>query len=252
MRLDLALVGRGLARSRNQAASLIEQGLVRLNGVIAAKASQLVREADQLEVLGEIYVARSAEKLIHALNHFRVSVPDYCLDIGASTGGFTQVLLERGAKKVIALDVGRDQLASELRTDPRVSDFSGRNLREVLASEIPNHQQIALVVVDLSFISLALVSDKFLELAPNAEFIVLIKPQFELQRSMLNSQGVVASAADRQTALRSALMALTNSGLKLLGLCVSPITGTHGNVEYLAHLVKGKPADLEQFIAGAG
>lgn len=252
MRLDLALVGRGLARSRNQAASLIEQGLVRLNGVIAAKASQLVREADQLEVLGEIYVARSAEKLIHALNHFRVSVPDYCLDIGASTGGFTQVLLERGAKKVIALDVGRDQLASELRTDPRVSDFSGRNLREVLAGEIPNHQQIALVVVDLSFISLALVSDKFLELAPNAEFIVLIKPQFELQRSMLNSQGVVASAADRQTALRSALMALTNSGLKLLGLCVSPITGTHGNVEYLAHLVKGKPADLEQFIAGAG
>ncbi len=252
MRLDLALVSRGLARSRNQAASLIEQGLVRLNGVIAAKASQLVREADQLEVLGEIYVARSAEKLIHALNHFRVSVPDYCLDIGASTGGFTQVLLERGAKKVIALDVGRDQLASELRTDPRVSDFSGRNLREVLASEIPNHQQIALVVVDLSFISLALVSDKFLELAPNAEFIVLIKPQFELQRSMLNSQGVVASAADRQTALRSALMALTNSGLKLLGLCVSPITGTHGNVEYLAHLVKGEPVDLEQFIAGAG
>lgn len=252
MRLDLALVSRGLARSRNQAASLIEQGFVRLNGTIAAKASQLVREADQLEVLREIYVARSAEKLIHALNHFRVSVPDYCLDIGASTGGFTQVLLERGANKVIALDVGRDQLASELRTDPRVSDFSGRNLREVLASEIPNHQQIALVVVDLSFISLALVSDKFLELAPNAEFIVLIKPQFELQRSMLNSQGVVASAADRQTALRSALMALTNSGLKLLGLCVSPITGTHGNVEYLAHLVKGEPADLEQFIAGAG
>jgi len=187
---------------------------------------------DSLEVLGEIYVARSAEKLLYALDHFRISVPDLCLDIGASTGGFTQVLLERGAKSVIALDV-----------------LSGRNIREVEVSEIPNSHQVGLTVVDLSFISLKLVSDKFLEISPNAQFIVLIKPQFELQKSMLNDQGVVVSAANRETALKSALTAMADSGLKLLGLCVSPITGTHGNVEYLAHLVKGEPGNWEKFIA---
>jgi len=116
VRLDLALVSRGLARSRNQAASLIEQSLVQVNGKLAEKSSQIVMATDSLEVLGEIYVARSAEKLLYALDHFRISVPDLCLDIGASTGGFTQVLLERGAKSVIALDVGRDQLARELRS----------------------------------------------------------------------------------------------------------------------------------------
>ena len=249
MRLDLALVGKALARSRNQAAALIEQGLVLVNGTSAEKPSQQVSETDSLEVLGEIYVARSAEKLNHALNVFNISVAGYCLDIGASTGGFTQVLLKRGAKKVIALDVGSDQLAGELRSDSRVIDFSGRNIRDVVASDIPNHQEIGLVVVDLSFISLTLVSEKLLELAPNAEFVVLIKPQFELQKSMLNSQGVVASAANRELALRSALSALAKSGLKLVGLSVSPITGTHGNVEYLAHLTKGEMVNLEQFIA---
>jgi 23S rRNA (cytidine1920-2'-O)/16S rRNA (cytidine1409-2'-O)-methyltransferase len=246
--LDLALVSRGLARSRNQAASLIEQGLVRVNGKLAQKPSQIVTETASLEVLGEIYVARSAEKLLFALDHFNVSVPDHCLDIGASTGGFTQVLLQRGAKSVVALDVGREQLASELRSDPRVIDLSGRNIREVAASELANSQQVGLVVVDLSFISLKLVADKFLELAPNAQFIVLIKPQFELQKSMLNDQGIVDSAANRQAGVKSALSALAGAGLKLLGLCLSPITGTHGNIEYLAHLAKGEPGDWEQFV----
>ena len=251
MRLDLALVSRGLARSRNQAASLIEQGLVQVNGELAEKSSQLIEEADRLEVIGEIYVARSAEKLLHALNRFKVSVPDYCLDIGASTGGFTQVLLERGAKRVIALDVGKDQLSAELKTNPRVIDFSGRNIRQVEREQIPRGDDIGLVVVDLSFISLTLVAHKFLELAPNAQFIVLIKPQFELQKSMLNSQGVVTSPGNREAALRSALSALSDAGLGLLGLCLSPITGTHGNVEYLAHLVKGEGEDLESLIASA-
>lgn len=249
MRLDLALVSRGLARSRNQAASLIKQSLVQVNGKLAEKSSQIVVATDSLEVLGEIYVARSAQKLLYALDHFGIQVPDNCLDIGASTGGFTQVLLERGAKSVIALDVGSDQLASELKSDPRVLDLSGRNIREVEVSEIPNSHQVGLTVVDLSFISLKLVSDKFLEIAPNAQFIVLIKPQFELQKSMLNDQGVVVSAANRETALKSALTAMADSGLKLLGLCASPITGTHGNVEYLAHLVKGEPGNWEKFIA---
>jgi 23S rRNA (cytidine1920-2'-O)/16S rRNA (cytidine1409-2'-O)-methyltransferase len=249
MRLDLALVSRGLARSRNQAVSLIEQSLVMVNGSPAARASRRVKDSDKNLLLGQMPVARSADKLVHALQQFDVQFADYCLDIGASTGGFSQVLLEKGAWTVLALDVGRNQLSAELRADLRVIDFSGRNVREMLATDIPNREEIGLVAVDLSFISLRLVARRFLELAPNATFIILIKPQFELQKFSLNSRGVVESPLDREVARTLALTALSESGLRLTGLCVSSITGTRGNVEYLAHLVKGRGAEMEQFIA---
>lgn len=252
MRLDLALVERGLARSRNQAAKLIESSLVRINGSLAQKPSQLVIALDRIEVLADIYVARSAEKLFYALDHFQISVPKICLDVGASTGGFTQVLLERGAEKVIALDVGTDQLAKELKEDERVIDLSGVNIREVSRESIPSADQIQLVVVDLSFISLTLVASQIFSISPNAKFVFLVKPQFELQRDMLNKSGVVVEEHHRIQGLTSALQAIGGAGLRVLGLAVSPIKGSTGNIEYLAHAVAGPPASLDDLLSSLG
>lgn len=252
MRLDLALVDRGLSRSRNQAASLIEQGHVKVNGQLATKPSQKVQLQDDIEVAAEIYVARSAEKLIHALDSFSIIVPEFCLDVGASTGGFTQVLLERGAKKVIALDVGTNQLAEELKGDDRVVDVSGVNIREVSRQDLPFIEEVGLTVVDLSFISLKLVAEKLVELTPQAEFVILIKPQFELQKSKLNRHGVVESREYRIMAVESALQALGSAGLEVLNLIDSPITGSSGNREFLAHLKRGQQAALEGLLSKLG
>ncbi|CAB4551099.1 MAG: TlyA family rRNA (cytidine-2'-O)-methyltransferase [Actinobacteria bacterium] len=250
MRLDLALVERGLVRSRNQAARLIESGDVRLNGREALKPSLDVAETDSIEVTRSEYVARSAHKLLHALDKFEIDVPSACLDIGASTGGFTQVLLERGAHRVVALDVGTDQLANELKLDHRVIELSGVNIRDFPPSQLPiSSSEIELVVVDLSFISLRLVARSILDCGPRAEFVFLIKPQFEVQKADLNKQGVLISETRRLQALRDSLSALSEAGFTLKGLSVSPLLGSAGNIEYLAHLVPGRAADIERFIA---
>jgi 23S rRNA (cytidine1920-2'-O)/16S rRNA (cytidine1409-2'-O)-methyltransferase len=245
-------VERGLSRSRNQAAKLIESSLVKINGSFAQKPSQLVIAADRIEVLADIYLARSAEKLIYALDNFQISVPKFCLDVGASTGGFTQVLLERGAEKIIALDVGTDQLAKELKEDERVIDLSGVNVREASRESIPLADQIQLVVVDLSFISLTLVATQIFSISPNATFIFLVKPQFELQREMLNKSGVVAREHHRIQGLTSALQAIGGAGLRVLELVLSPIKGSTGNIEYLAHAVAGPPASLDDLLSSFG
>ena len=250
MRLDLALVERGLVRSRNQAARLITDGKVLVNNKVSTKASLEVSQVDVLQVSQEAYVARSANKLLHALSEFKIAVPKYCLDIGASTGGFTQVLLERGAEKVIALDVGTDQLAPELSQDSRVIEISGVNIRDIDPASLPiSSELIQLVVVDLSFISLRLVASQIRRCAPSADFVVLIKPQFELQRKDLNSQGVVTDAARRRQGLEQALLGLSQARLCLLALCQSPITGGKGNIEYLAHLRAGEPVDPAPLLA---
>lgn len=252
MRLDLALVERGLARSRNQAATLIEQSLVQVNGKLANKASQKVAPQDEIFVSAQLFVARSAEKLMHALRVFGVSVPKICFDIGASTGGFTQVLIKNGAEKVIALDVGTNQLAQELLSDERVVNISGMNVRDVSRGDLPHVERVELTVVDLSFISLTLVVKKLVELTPQAEFVVLIKPQFELQKSKLNRQGVVERREDRIAAVSSVIEAMGLAGLALHGLVESPITGSTGNREYLAHLKLGVPAASEEMLAKLG
>ena len=250
MRLDLALVERGLVRSRNQAARLIVDGQVTINGQVVSKASVEVSDADRLVVKQESYVARSAHKLLFALSHFEIKVPNFCLDVGASTGGFTQVLLERGAEKVIALDVGSDQLSPELRHDPRIIEVSGVNIRGFDPMSLPIPPvQIKLVVVDLSFISLKLVARQILSCAPNADFVFLIKPQFELQRSDLNSQGVVTDPERRRYGLKQALEGLSEAGFSLLSLAQSPMTGGKGNVEFLAHCRAGEPIDLKSLLA---
>ncbi len=250
MRLDLALVERGLVRSRNQAARLITDGKVSVNNQIAIKSSQEIHDRDQLLVDQDSYVARSAQKLDYALSKFHVEVPKFCLDIGASTGGFTQVLLERGAEKVIALDVGTDQLAPELKQDTRVFEMSGVNIRDFDPLSLPIAAElIQLVVVDLSFISLRLVAKQILSCAPAADFVVLIKPQFELQRRDLNSQGVVTDPARRRVGVEQALLGLSEAGLGPLALTQSPITGGKGNIEYLAHLRAGKATNPVPLLA---
>lgn len=248
MRLDLFLVAKKLVRSRNQAQRLISEGKVRVNGVVATKTSEDVAGSERIQVDDVGFVARSAAKLQFALDSFKIEVPFICLDVGASTGGFTQVLLESGANKVIALDVGTSQLAVELREDSRVVDFSPVNIREVSREELPFQDQIGLVVVDLSFISLKLVSAKLVELAPRAEFVILIKPQFELSREELDKHGVVKQEGDRLSALQKVLTDLGQRGLRVMGLVESPITGLSGNIEYLAHLQFGEPLSDEQVI----
>ena len=245
MRLDLALVERGLVRSRNQAAQLIADGKVLVNKQVSTRSALEVTQRDVLQVSQEVYVARSANKLLHAISAFQLEVPNFCLDIGASTGGFTQVLLEHGAQKVIALDVGTDQLSKELRQDSRVLEISGVNIRDLDPASLPIPPgEIGLVVVDLSFISVRLVAHQILSCAPRADFVILIKPQFELQREDLNAQGVVKDAVRRREGVEQALLGLSEAGFRLLALCQSPITGGKGNIEFLAHLRAGKSVDL--------
>ena len=243
IRLDLALVERGLARSRNQAASLVESGRVFINGKEAKKSSQQVSPELEIVVLqAEDYVSRAGHKLAQALKEFKISVAGkLCLDVGASTGGFTDVLLKNNAQRVIALDVGHDQLSNSLLVDPRVINLEGVNARELTLAKLSNlsglklnQDSIEIVVADLSFISLTLVLQQIVDVAPKAEIILLIKPQFEVGKNSLEASGIVNDHRLRALALRQVIDAAKQTGLGLHGLVKSPLPGTHGNQEYLA------------------
>ena len=248
-RLDVALVHGGLARSRGQAKDLVDRRLVTLDGVPATKVSQRVRADQLLQVLGDDarWVSRSAHKLVGAFDAFAGSAPAgqavagwrveglRCLDLGACTGGFTQVLLDRGAAHVVALDVGHDQLAAELRADPRVTDLSGVTVRGLSPGDIGG--PVDRVVADLSFISLRLALPSIRRcLVPGGQAVLLVKPQFEVGRTRLSKHGVVGSAAARHDALVGVLTSAGEEGLAVLGLERSPITGGEGNREYLLWL----------------
>jgi 23S rRNA (cytidine1920-2'-O)/16S rRNA (cytidine1409-2'-O)-methyltransferase len=237
LRLDQALTKRGLSRSRNQAARLIQQGSVTVNGVTQTKASFAVLESDVLETRQVLAVSRAGEKLAFALREFGVTPSGVCLDVGASTGGFTEVLLSEGAEKVVAIDVGHDQLSPELKLDPRVINVEGCNVRELTLEQLRKIEtsQPGLLVADLSFISLTVVAEKLVELAQGAEMVVLIKPQFELSKEKLRA-GVVKSDADREFAKTSVLESFQSQDRDVVGVTVSPVVGSKGNVEYLAHI----------------
>ena len=237
MRLDQALAQRGLSRSRNQAARLIQQGSVTVNGVTQTKASFIVQESDALETNEVLAVSRAGEKLAFALKEFGVSPSGVCLDIGASTGGFTEVLLAEGAEKVVAVDVGHDQLSPELKLDPRVINVEGCNVRELTIQQLKKIEPSLprLLVADLSFISLTVVAEKLVELAQGAEMVVLIKPQFELSKEKLRA-GVVKAEADRELARDRVLERFEALSRKVIGITLSPVVGSKGNVEYLAHI----------------
>ena len=237
MRLDVALTSRGISRSRNQAARLIQQGSVTVNGQTQTKPSHVVLESDAIEAHQIMAVSRASGKLSFALEEFGITPSGVCLDVGASTGGFTEVLLGAGAEKVIAIDVGHDQLSPELQLDPRVVNVEATNVRELSLSQLRKiaPEKPSLVVVDLSFISLTVVANKLLELAQGAELVILIKPQFELSKEKLRA-GVVKVDSDREAAKENVLSTFSELGAEVAGVCVSPVVGTKGNTEFLAHL----------------
>ena len=240
-RLDVELVRRGLARSRGHARSLVEAGDVHLNGAEAAKISTPVRPEDDLVVrdAGPRWVSRAAHKLVGAFETFGAeglsAEGKRCLDVGASTGGFTQVLLHHGAAHVVALDVGHGQLVPELGGDPRVEDRSRTTVRELTAEDIGG--PVDLLVADLSFISLTLVLETFRALVwDEGDALVLVKPQFEVGRTRLGKGGIVRSQGDRAWAVTEVGRAAIDAGLHPRGLAESPIRGGEGNAEYLLWL----------------
>jgi len=245
VRLDAELVRRGLARSREQAGELVAAGRVTVAGQRAAKAAtQVSRDAPiVIADTGEPgYVSRGGHKLAGALAVFgpaglTVTGRD-CLDAGASTGGFTDVLLRAGAAHVVAADVGYGQLAWSLRTDPRVTVLDRVNVRTLEdVTPVPG-----LVAADLSFISLTLVLPALVACAePDADFVLLVKPQFEVGKGRVGSGGVVREAADRADAVRRVAGAASELDLGVLGVTASPLPGPAGNVEYFVWLRRGAP-----------
>ncbi|UCR90212.1 TlyA family RNA methyltransferase [Mycetocola spongiae] len=239
LRLDAALAERGLARSRSAAATLIAEARVRVNGATTLKPSMKVNDSHVLTIDGDShYVSRAAHKLVSALDGFPVDPQNrVALDAGASTGGFTQVLRERGAREVVAVDVGHDQLADVVRQDPGVRVIEGLNVRDLQGQHLRHmsatDEAPSLVVGDLSFISLKLVLRPLREAAlPDADFILLIKPQFEVGRTGIK-EGIVRKADLRADAINGVLWHAWDLGLATAGLLPSPITGGAGNLEYL-------------------
>ena len=241
-RLDVELVRRGLARSRALAVEAIAGGRVTIDGKAALKPSLKVGPDAELGLVGDDgYVSRSAHKLAAALDAFAVDVEGrLALDIGASTGGFTQVLLERGAREVIALDVGHGQLAPQLREDARVHVVEGVNARSLSTSELADQSHTAevpqLVVVDVSFISLAMILPALVAtVGLDADFVLLIKPQFEVGRQGIK-EGLVRDRARRQDAASAVVWAAWDLELPMAGIISSPLLGSNGNQEYLLWL----------------
>lgn len=244
-RLDTVLVDLGLVVSRNRAAREIRAGRVTVDGRTLTRPSSSVPEGALVGVdAPEPWVARSAHKLLGALEDLGVAPAVHgavCLDAGASTGGFTQVLLEHGAASVHAVDVGHDQLVPQIAGDARVNDLPGTNVRALTRTDLaaasapPFHADgtVDLVVADLSFISLTLVLDALLAVARSgAPLLLMVKPQFELERAALDKHGVVTDAADRAHALERVSAALTAAGAQVCGTAPSRLPGPAGNVEH--------------------
>ncbi|WP_413316254.1 TlyA family RNA methyltransferase [Agrococcus sp. 1P02AA] len=238
LRLDQALVERGLARSRTQAQQHIAAGLVTVDGRGATRSSAKVGAAAVVAVEGaDRWVSRAAHKLLAALDAFGINPTGRsALDAGASTGGFTQVLLARGAAHVTAMDVGHGQFALDVDAHP-VTLVEGQNVRELAPGSLDPAPSI--VTADLSFISLALVFEPLVGVAaPDADWVVLIKPQFEVGRTGVR-EGIVTDPTLRAQAIEQVLWAAWDAGLGTAGLIGSPIIGGRGNLEYLAHLRAG-------------
>ncbi len=243
-RLDAELVRRELARSREQAADLIEKRSVLVNGIPATKPATQVDAETSIVIAGDRddFVSRGGHKLTGALDVFTdIGVRGKrCLDAGASTGGFTDVLLRRGAAHVVAVDVGYGQLAWELRQDERVSILDRTNIRHLTGEMVG--EAIDLVVADLSFISLTLVLPALAAVSKaEADFVIMVKPQFEVGREKLGAGGVVRDPALRKSAVIDVAESAYDVGLGTLGIAASPLPGPAGNVEYFLWLRRGAP-----------
>ena len=238
MRLDTLLVDRGLAGSRERARALILAGLVTVDGRVVSKAGAQVAEGAALALSApdHPYVGRGGIKLAHALDAFKIAVEGRrALDVGASTGGFTDVLLQRGTRDVIALDVGHGQLDWRLRTDPRVIVCEGVNARRLTTRDVPH--AVDIVTVDVAFISLRHIFPSlppFLE--ASADVIALVKPQFEAGRDEVGTGGLVTDPQIHQRVIAEVTDAAARSGLERVGFTDSPIAGATGNREFFLHL----------------
>ncbi|MFF2844624.1 TlyA family RNA methyltransferase [Paenarthrobacter sp. NPDC057981] len=247
-RLDQELVTRGLARSRTHAAKLISDGKVSSSGAVLAKPALQVDGGTELTVqahLEDIYVSRAGHKLAGALKAFPAVVVSgkRCLDAGASTGGFTDVLLRQGASSVVAVDVGHGQLVPQLREDPRVEVHEGLNVRYMTPGQIGGPAR--LTVADLSFISLTLVLEALAGCTePGGDLLLMVKPQFEVGKERLSRTGVVASENERRRAVAQVATAAIDSRLDLRGLAASPLPGQDGNVEYFLWMTRRMSAAL--------
>lgn len=254
-RADVALAARGLARSRTEGAALIRAGQVLLDGRPVRRPSDRVAADATLRLRdpGPRYVSRAAHKLVSALEAF----PDVgvagrrALDAGASTGGFTQVLLERGAERVAAVDVGHDQLAPTVRADPRVLVREGLNVRDLTAEDIDG--PVDLVVSDLSFISLRLVLAPLAGVCrPGAELLLMVKPQFEVGRRALPRSGVVTDPDARRDAVVGVAAAALGAGLAPRGLARSGLAGQDGNAEFFLRLRRPDATAADDPAGGTG
>jgi 23S rRNA (cytidine1920-2'-O)/16S rRNA (cytidine1409-2'-O)-methyltransferase len=238
-RLDELLVDRGLAPSRSQAQALILAGRVLVAGAVVSKAgAQVPAEAEvAIKAPTSQYVSRGGEKLAAALNHFKVAAAGkIALDAGASTGGFTHVLLTFGVQKVYAVDVGYGQLDASLRRDPRVVVLERRNLRVLPRDDVP--EAVDLATLDLSFISLTLVLPKILEfLKPRGELLALVKPQFEVGKGKVGKGGVVRDPKLQQEAVAKVARAAAALGFQVSPAFASPLKGPKGNQEYFLYLI---------------
>jgi 23S rRNA (cytidine1920-2'-O)/16S rRNA (cytidine1409-2'-O)-methyltransferase len=237
-RLDSLLSERGLVTTRERARALILAGQVKVNGAVISKAGTPVADDASIELItpDHPYVGRGGIKLAHALDVFGIAVTGRnALDVGASTGGFTDVLLQRGAASVVALDVGRGQLDWRLRNDPRVIVREGVNARALGGSDVPH--AVDLVTIDVAFISLRHIFPALPPvLAPAADVVALVKPQFEAGRDQVGKGGIVSDPAVHEAVLAQVTTAASEAAFARVAMSPSPITGAEGNREFFLHL----------------
>ncbi len=240
-RIDIALTERKLCQSRSRAKLLITEGKVLLNGQPCRKPSVMVSDSDVLEVEDLPFVGRGGLKLEGALTAFPANPEGkVCLDIGASTGGFTDCMLRHGAELVYAVDVGHDQLAESLKLHPRVRNLEHTDIRNLTPDDFDLRPEFC--SIDVSFISLKLIlPSAFAILADSAECIALVKPQFEAGKKALNKQGVVRSEKIRKQVLSEISAFAGQTGFRVMDSCESPVQGGSGNLEYLLYLRKETP-----------
>jgi 23S rRNA (cytidine1920-2'-O)/16S rRNA (cytidine1409-2'-O)-methyltransferase len=245
-RLDRELVRRGLARSRSHAQAMINSGQVIVDGSVVERPGDQVALSAAIHAPDDRYVSRGAHKLIGALDDLQLSVAGRALDAGASTGGFTQVLLERGCQEVIAIDVGSGQLAPVLGADPRIRRHEGVNLRDLRLEHVGG-VRVDLAVADVSFISLRLLIGPLVSVTRDGGWVLLlVKPQFEVGRELLGKGGVVRSPAHQFQAISSVIEAAGEYGWRGVGAVPSRLPGASGNREFFVLLQRTEsPADLD-------
>ena len=247
-RLDSILVTKGYFKSRAKAKYAIDSGNIYVNNIQITKSSKLISEEDNIEVRGETlkYVSRGGLKLEKAINVFEINLNNkICMDIGASTGGFTDVMLQNGAKKVYSVDVGHDQLDEKLINNEKVINLEGTNIKDI---DVKDFNAIDFISTDVSFISILQVIPKIYELLKiKGNAVILIKPQFEVGKQNLNKNGVVKDIKIHKKILESLIEQIYKIGFEILNLDYSPIKGPAGNIEYLLYIEKNENNLLDSF-----